>query len=256
MPYAVAEETICDHAQAELIATKAKRFIDAGQTFDDCELNKHFWWAGAAPALKRNWDAGHFETLRAGHRRQAFGVTFRRSDIERLVSASAAAAAHDPDSAFMPGSSLASISSPEPSPAPARKTVFIGHGHSEEWRKLAMFLHSEHDLNYLEFNSGGSPVGISITDHLQSMLHQADFALILTGDDEQATGALNPRLNVVHEAGLFQAKLGFRKAILFFEEGCKDFSNVHGLTAVRFPKGNIDAQFHEATRVLKREEVI
>jgi hypothetical protein len=79
--------------------------------------------------------------------------------------------------------------------------------------------------------------------------------LILTGEDEQATGELNPRLNVVHEAGLFQGKLGFRKAILFLEDGCQDFSNVRGLTHIPFPKRNIGAQFYEATRVLKREEL-
>jgi hypothetical protein len=74
--------------------------------------------------------------------------------------------------------------------------VFIGHGHSEEWRKLYIYLKDSHGLNVREFNSGISPVGISITDHLQSMLDQADFAfLILTGDDLQATGELNPRLN-------------------------------------------------------------
>jgi predicted nucleotide-binding protein len=63
-------------------------------------------------------------------------------------------------------------------------------------------------------------------------------------------------LNVVHEAGLFQGKLGFRKAILFLEEGCQDFSNVRGLTHIPFPKGKIEAQFHEATKVLKREMLI
>jgi predicted nucleotide-binding protein len=89
------------------------------------------------------------------------------------------------------------------------------------------------------------------------MLGQADFAfLILTGEDEQATGKLNPRLNVVHEAGLFAGKLGFQKAILFLEEGCEDFSNVRGLTCLQFPKGKIASQFHEVMKVLKREKLI
>ena len=121
---------------------------------------------------------------------------------------------------------------------------------------VAMFLHNDHDLSVIEFNSS-SAVGISTPDHLQDMLNQADFAfLILTGEDEQTTGELNPRLNVVHEAGLFQGKLGFRKAILLLEEGCQDFSNVRGLTHIPFPKGKIETQFHEATRVLKREGLV
>ena len=89
------------------------------------------------------------------------------------------------------------------------------------------------------------------------MLDDAGFAfLILTGEDEQATGILHPRLNVVHEAGLFQGRLGFQKAILVLENGCQGFSNVDGLTAIRFEKGKIEAKFHEAIDVLKREGLI
>jgi predicted nucleotide-binding protein len=99
-----------------------------------------------------------------------------------------------------------------------------------------MFLRDDQDLSVIEFNSS-SAVGISTSDHLEDMLNQANFAfLVLTGEDELPTGKLNPRLNVVHEAGLFQGKLGFRKAILFLEEGCEVFSNVSGLTAILFPK--------------------
>jgi hypothetical protein len=34
------------------------------------------------------------------------------------------------------------------------------------------------------------------------------------------------------------------------------FSNVCGLTHIQFPKGNIDAKFHEAAAVLRREKLI
>jgi predicted nucleotide-binding protein len=69
------------------------------------------------------------------------------------------------------------------------------------------------------------------------MLTHAHFALlVLTGEDEQADGSLNPRLNVVHEAGLFQGKLGLPRAIVLLEDGCQEFSNIHGLGQIRFPK--------------------
>jgi predicted nucleotide-binding protein len=61
---------------------------------------------------------------------------------------------------------------------------------------------------------------------------------------------------VVHETGLFQGRLGFRKAILLVEEGCAEFSNVHGLTQIRFPEGNVSAKFEEVRRVLEREKMI
>jgi predicted nucleotide-binding protein len=96
-------------------------------------------------------------------------------------------------------------------------------------------------LSPVEFNST-SAAGVAISERLNEMLEAPGFAfLVLTGEDEQATGKFNPRLNVIHEAGLFQGKLGFEKAIILKEEGCEDFSNVHGLTDIRFPKGKIDA---------------
>ena len=89
------------------------------------------------------------------------------------------------------------------------------------------------------------------------MLDQADFAfLILTAEDERSDGKFNPRLNVVHEAGLFQGRLNFKKAIILLEEGCDNFSNVHGLNDIRFPKGNIDAAFEKVRGVLEREQLI
>ena len=63
-------------------------------------------------------------------------------------------------------------------------------------------------------------------------------------------------MNVVHEAGLFQGRLGFERAIILLEEGCKSFSNIEGLGQIRFPKGNIVALFEEVRRVLEREHLI
>jgi predicted nucleotide-binding protein len=38
--------------------------------------------------------------------------------------------------------------------------------------------------------------------------------LILTAEDEQTDGKVQARMNVIHEAGLFQGRLGFTKAIV------------------------------------------
>jgi predicted nucleotide-binding protein len=63
-------------------------------------------------------------------------------------------------------------------------------------------------------------------------------------------------MNVVHEAGLFQGRLGFTKAIVLLEEGCEEFSNIEGLGQIHFPKDNIKAAFEEIRRVLEREGLI
>ena len=99
--------------------------------------------------------------------------------------------------------------------------------------------------------------GITNIARLSEMLDAAAVALmVLTAEDEQADGSSNPRMNVVHEAGLFQGRLGFTKAIVLLEEGCAEFSNIQGLGQIRFPKGNIKAAFEEVRQVLEREGLV
>jgi predicted nucleotide-binding protein len=99
--------------------------------------------------------------------------------------------------------------------------------------------------------------GITNIARLSEMLDSAVIALLLlTADDELQDGTMQARMNVVHEAGLFQGKLGFTKAIILLEEGCEEFGNIHGLGQIRFPKGNIKAAFEEIRQVLEREEIL
>ena len=135
-------------------------------------------------------------------------------------------------------------------------TVFLGHGHSQIWRELKEFLTERLSLEVDEFNRV-SPAGIPTTERLETMLDTAGFALlIMTGEDEQNDGKLRARENVVHEAGLFQGRLGFKRAIILLEEGCQEFNNIIGLGQIRFPKGNIKATFEEIREVLEREEIL
>jgi predicted nucleotide-binding protein len=131
--------------------------------------------------------------------------------------------------------------------------VFIGHGRSSVWKDLKDFINDRLALHYDEFNR--VPVaGITNIARLSEMLDSAAIAfIILTGEDEQADGKLHARLNAVHEAGLFQGRLGFTKSIILLEEGCEEFSNIHGLGQVRFPKGNISAIFEDIRLVIERE---
>lgn len=74
--------------------------------------------------------------------------------------------------------------------------------------------------------------------------------------DEQVDGKLHARMNVIHEVGLFQGRLGFTKAIVLLEESCEEFSNIQGLGQIRFPKNNIAAAFEEIRLVLEREGLL
>ena len=136
------------------------------------------------------------------------------------------------------------------------KKIFIGHGRSDIWRELKDFIVDTLGLEYDEFNRI-SPAGKATSDRLKEMLKESCIAfLIMTGEDEQADGSLHARENVIHEAGLFQGKVGFERAIILLEKGCQEFSNIHGLGQIRFPKGNIRAIFEDIRDVLKRESIM
>ena len=134
--------------------------------------------------------------------------------------------------------------------------VFIGHGHSPIWRELKEFIAERLNLQVDEFNR--MPVaGLTNIDRLSQMLDAASIAfLIMTGEDEQPDGKWQARMNVVHEAGLFQGRLGFHRAIIVLEKGCEEFSNVAGLGQIRFAKDNIKEAFEEIRHTLEREGLL
>jgi predicted nucleotide-binding protein len=131
--------------------------------------------------------------------------------------------------------------------------VFIGHGRSPIWARLQLFLEKELKLNTVNYESE-SRAGEAIVAILEKMLEESTFAiLIMTAEDETATGIKRARQNVIHEAGLFQGRLGFNKAILLVQDGLEEFSNVAGLQHIPFSGDRIDHTFNEVRRVLKRE---
>lgn len=154
---------------------------------------------------------------------------------------------------------------PEPeqrSPSPmaaakaGKKVAFVGHGGSPVWREIKIFLESKLGLEVEEFNSI-SVVGLSNKERLKQMLDRADVALlVMTAEDEMADGEWQARMNVVHEVGLFQGRLGFEKAAVIVEQGCTEFSNIAGIGQIRFPKGDVSARYEQIRDWLSRESLI
>lgn len=131
--------------------------------------------------------------------------------------------------------------------------VVIGHGGSPLWRELKDFVADRLGLPWDEFNRV-AVAGVATVDRLQEMLDGSCFALLVaTAEDETVDGGLQARQNVIHEIGLFQGRLGFGRAVVLLEEGCAEFSNIHGLGQIRFPRGDIAARFDDVRRVLERE---
>ena len=125
------------------------------------------------------------------------------------------------------------------------RRVFIGHGRSLLWRELKDFIADRLRLPWDEFNRE-AVAGYTTSERLENMLTQAAFAfLILTAEEEHEDTNLYARLNVIHEVGLFQGRLGLRRAIVMLEDGCSEFSNIIGLSQIRFPPGDISTRFEE-----------
>jgi predicted nucleotide-binding protein len=132
----------------------------------------------------------------------------------------------------------------------ARATVFIGHGHSPAWKDLKDLLHDRLGLDWQEFNRE-SAAGVAVTERLSELLDKCGFAfLVMTAEDVHADNTQHARENVIHEAGLFQGRYGFRRAIILLEDGCAEFSNIHGLGQIGFPKGAFSARQKRSEKFL------
>lgn len=134
--------------------------------------------------------------------------------------------------------------------------IFIGHGRSALWRELKDFVEDRLRLPADEFNR--VPVaGVTNIARLSEMLDAAAIGfVIMTAEDETTEGAMRARMNVIHEVGLFQGRLGFTRGIVMLEDGCEEFSNIQGLGQIRFPKGRISAAFEDVRQVLEREGIL
>ena len=128
-----------------------------------------------------------------------------------------------------------SNSSPELKP----NKVFIGHGRSHVWHQLKTFLSEHCTIEAIEFESA-CVEGDYINQRIESMLTQSACAFIVMTGEDNVLDFAQARPNVIHEAGLFQGRIGFDKTIILREEGCQLFSNLSGLIYAEFAKGNID----------------
>jgi len=130
--------------------------------------------------------------------------------------------------------------------------IFIGHGRSKLWARLQLFLKDDLNLQTLTFEDE-SRTSETIINILSEFLDNSSFAiLVMTAEDETAKGNTRARQNVIHEAGLFQGRLGFDKVIILKQEGIEEFSNIAGLQYIPFSTDNIEQCFYELQRKLKK----
>ena len=130
--------------------------------------------------------------------------------------------------------------------------VFIGHGRSKLWARVKIYLEDELGIKSLSFESD-THTSEQIINVLEDFLNKVSYAvLIMTAEDETSEGDTRARQNVIHEAGLFQGRLGFDNVILLKQNGTQEFTNVAGLQYIPFTNENIEQTFYELNRKLKK----
>jgi predicted nucleotide-binding protein len=130
--------------------------------------------------------------------------------------------------------------------------IFVSHGRDTDWRLLKDELQDTHGyiIDYFEKGQSFSKYTFEV---LEEKLNLNDIAIIVFSaeDKHQDDDRLHARENVIHEAGLFQGKRGRRNVILLVERDLKEFSNILGITQIRYDKGNIIASVSKIIAALK-----
>ncbi|MEG8223152.1 hypothetical protein OSJ57_21450 [Sphingomonas sp. HH69] len=91
MPDARASSLIVTRAFAGMVAARAQRFIFLGVAQDDYDIPTEFWEGADAFFFKKDWMTGDFaKAIRLNYHDPVaqvyvYGVSFKRSDIERLA---------------------------------------------------------------------------------------------------------------------------------------------------------------------------
>lgn len=129
-------------------------------------------------------------------------------------------------------------------------TIFLGHGQSSEWLRVEKFLSSELGFRVQAFEAEPR-ASQHVIDILSGLLQTSDLAVIvLTAEDLTLQGEQRARQNVIHEAGLFQGRLGFSRVIILEQAGIEEPSNLAGLQTILFAS-RIEDAFYKLERVLR-----
>lgn len=123
-------------------------------------------------------------------------------------------------------------------PPVVNNSVFVGHGGDRQWEVVRDYL-LEAGFNVEAFESD-ERAGLATLEVVSQMIHSSRVAVVvMTAVDQLADGRMFARQNVVHEIGFAQGALGVPNTIILLEEGAEEFTNIAGLTQIRFRRGEI-----------------
>ncbi|MGB8194298.1 MAG: TIR domain-containing protein [Chitinophagaceae bacterium] len=143
-------------------------------------------------------------------------------------------------------------------------TVFIIHGHSEEWRNVERFIKDDLEFNAVILKESFSGK-VLFNKFRDTLWNQADCVVaIMTPDDKLNDGSFRSRQNVIYELGYAQAMYDsyydeddeeeFERAIIIKERSIdfREISDLMGVECLEYNAPNINTTFHQLEKALKR----
>lgn len=237
--YYSAAVRICERAFAGIIHARAEHFQTKNGVQQNVNIPKEFWWAKGQQALVQDWAAGDFSTWidNSTHELKAFGVTFAKNDIERVLGPSRSSA------------TIGAMPHLVPKVAPiANNRIFLVHGHDLGMRdSVALFLRGL-GLEPIVLDEQANK-GRTIIEKLESHSDVGFAVVLMTPDDEgisrrdkEANSKLKPkaraRQNVVLEMGYFMAHLTRARVCGLTKGSIEIPSDLSGVLVVPIDQGD------------------
>jgi len=129
--------------------------------------------------------------------------------------------------------------------------IFISHGQSQLWKSVARFIENELEFGTVELSEAPNR-GRTIIQKLDEETEDCHFAvIILTAEDEMASGNMRARQNVIHEIGFFQGKFGLENVLFLKENKVEGFSNFDGIVYEVFSPNSIQSTYERIRKEIK-----
>lgn len=133
------------------------------------------------------------------------------------------------------------------------KNVFISHGRNELVKsKIEEYVKKEFNLEPILFEREAK-YGKGILENLENLTAKCFSAIIIiTREDEQRSGDVRGRQNVIHELGYCLARYGRENVAVLIEKDTEVPSNILGIHHIPFERDNLGSCFIELSKNIEQ----
>lgn len=122
-------------------------------------------------------------------------------------------------------------------------TIFVSHGKSPLWQEVANYIEQKLAHEVVELTDAVNQ-GRTVIQKLEQDTEECAFAIIiLTADDDAASGSPRSREKIIHEIGYCQGTFGRENVLVLKQDGVEEFSDLAGIVYVPFAGDDIKSAF-------------